>query len=388
MRWSLRIGRIAGIGIYLHATFLLLPIWIGWSYFAVRREWSDALGGVLFAFVLFGIIVLHELGHALTARRFGIPTRDITLLPIGGVARLERMPEAPGQEFLVAIAGPAVNIVLAGLAFGALAGGHQLAGLMDVELVGGSFLVTFVWVNLALAVFNLVPAFPMDGGRVLRALLATRLSYVRATRIASTVGQVLAGLFILVGIMKPLPIWVLIGVFIYLGARQEAAMVELKAALGPATIGQLMITDFRSLTPQDPISKAAEYLMNGWQHDFPVIEGGRLVGMLNRDALVKGIRAGGTVVTVRDAMDGEFPVAGPEEPAHLGMTRLRGAGRRTLAVVEDGRLVGILTTENLGDYLVLRAALEREARTTQPQRAEAGCAPPRIEQPIPGPTGP
>jgi CBS domain-containing protein len=128
--------------------------------------------------------------------------------------------------------------------------------------------------------------------------------------------------------------------------------------------------------------------MNGWQHDFPVIEGGRLVGMLNRDALVKGIRAGGTVVTVRDAMDGEFPVAGPEEPAHLGMTRLRGAGRRTLAVLEDGRLVGILTTENLGDYLVLRAALEREARTTQPQRAEAGCAPPRIEQPIPGPTGP
>jgi len=384
MRWSLRIGRIAGIGIYLHATFLLLPLWVGWNYFGIRRNWSDAIGGVLFAFILFGIIVLHELGHALTARRFGIQTRDITLLPIGGVARLERMPEQPGQEFLVAIAGPAVNVVLAALALAVLAGAHQLAGLMDVELAGGSFLVNLVWVNIALAVFNLVPAFPMDGGRVLRALLATRLSYARATRIASRIGQVLAGLFMLIGVMKPQPIWVLIGLFIYLGASQEAALVELKAALGSATISEIMITEFRALAPQEPISRAAEYLLNGWQYDFPVIDEGRLVGMLNRDALVRSLRTRGAAMWVREAMDREFPVAGPGEAAHVGMTRLRGAGRRTLAVVDDGRLVGILTAENVHDFLVLNAALERETRALNPERAQPGCEPPKIEQPIPG----
>ena len=382
MRWSWRIGRIAGIGIYLHATFLFLPLWIGWRYFTVRQSWSDAVGGILFACVLFGIIVLHELGHALTARRFGISTRDITLLPIGGVARLERMPEKPGQELLVALAGPAVNVFLAALAFGVLAGAHHLAPLMEVNWAGGNLLVNLVWVNVALAVFNLVPAFPMDGGRVLRALLATRLSYVRATRIAARIGQALAGLFVFVGFVEPQPIWVLIGLFIFLGASQEAALVQLKAALGSTTVEQIMISDFRALAPQDSLARAAEFLLNGWQHDFPVVDEGRLVGMLSRDSLVNGLRTKGPVLAVERAMDLQFPVAEPGEAAHVAMTRLRSAGRRTLAVAIGSQLLGVLTTENIADHLALREALHREAEALpEPQ---AGCVPPKIEQPIPG----
>src|SRR5688572_27812912 len=183
MMWSWRVGRIAGIDLYVHPTFMLLLAWVAIVHYLERQRWADAAGGLLFIVTLFGIIVLHELGHALTARRFGIRARDITLLPIGGVARLERMPEDPKQEFLVALAGPAVNVVLAIILFVTLVPISGIAALGNVALVGGQFLSKLIWVNVALALFNLLPAFPMDGGRVLRALLAMRMDYVKATHI-------------------------------------------------------------------------------------------------------------------------------------------------------------------------------------------------------------
>src|ERR1051326_6394055 len=195
MKWSWRIGRIAGIGLYMHVTFLIMLIWVTASYYMVRRNWAEAVVGLLFILALFGIVVLHELGHALTARRFGIRTRDITLLPIGGVARLERMPDDPKEELLVALAGPAVNIVLAALFFAALLVVKGSPWVGNLAAVGGSFVAKLMWVNVGLAVFNLLPAFPMDGGRVLRALLAIRMNHVRATQIAANVGQAMALIF-------------------------------------------------------------------------------------------------------------------------------------------------------------------------------------------------
>ncbi len=231
MKWSWRIGRIAGIDVYVHATFLLLLAWVAISHYLENQRLADAAYGLFFIITLFGIVVLHELGHALTARRFGIRTRDITLLPIGGLARLERMPEAPRQELLVALAGPAVNVALAGMLLAILAFTSELVALNDVKLVGGSFLANLVFVNVALAVFNMLPAFPMDGGRVLRACLAMRMDYVRATQVAANIGQALALMLGFLGLFSNNPFLVFIALFVWMGAAQEASMVQMKAAL-------------------------------------------------------------------------------------------------------------------------------------------------------------
>ena len=228
MKWSWRIGRIAGIDVYVHSTFLLLLAWVAISHYLEHQRLADAAYGLFFIITLFGIVVLHELGHALTARQFGIRTRDITLLPIGGLARLERMPEDPRQELLVALAGPAVNVVLAGVLFAILAFTSGLAALNNVKLVGGSFLANLVAVNVALAVFNLLPAFPMDGGRVLRAFLAMRMDYVRATQVAANIGQALALMLGFIGLSSNNPFLVFIALFVWMGAAQEASMVQMK----------------------------------------------------------------------------------------------------------------------------------------------------------------
>jgi Zn-dependent protease len=197
MRWSFKLGKIAGIDVYVHATFAFLLLWVGYVSFSPRHDVNDVLAGLAFILCLFGIIVLHELGHALTARRYGIKTRDITLLPIGGVARLERMPTDPKQELFVALAGPAVNFVLAGFLFAVLTVVGWKASSIEqlttqLSTFAGNLLVQLFAANLFLAVFNLIPAFPMEGGRVFRAILAMRLDYVRATRIAAEVGQLIA----------------------------------------------------------------------------------------------------------------------------------------------------------------------------------------------------
>jgi len=202
MKWRWRLGEWFGIVVYMHATFLLLIGWVALSHFLAGEGLAEALNGILFILLLFACVVMHEYGHALTARRYGIQTRDITLLPIGGVARLERMPREPGQELWVALAGPAVNVAIAAALFVLieLFEGAAALTMSKVQLVGGDLLPKLMWVNISLAVFNLLPAFPMDGGRVLRALLARRMDYARATRAAASVGQMMAFLFGLWGL--------------------------------------------------------------------------------------------------------------------------------------------------------------------------------------------
>lgn len=268
MKSSWRIGRIAGIDVHLHFTFLILLGWVALSHYLQRQNWQDALSGLAFIIALFTIVVLHELGHALTARRFGIRTRDITLLPIGGVARLERIPEKPRQELLVALAGPAVNVVLAGLLFAVLIVGSELSAAKDVKLVGGHFLAKLMWINVSLAVFNLVPAFPMDGGRVLRAVLAMRMDYTRATSIAASIGQGLAWVFGFIGLFTN-PFLLFIALFVWMGAAQEAGQAQMKSALAGLPVSRVMMTDFRALAPEDTLARAVEHILAGCQQDFP-----------------------------------------------------------------------------------------------------------------------
>ena len=231
MGGSWRIGRIAGIDVFVHPTFLLLLVWVVVTNYLAHDDVMEACRGLIFILALFGVVVLHELGHALTARRYGIRTRDITLLPIGGMARLERIPEDPWQELVVALAGPAVNVVIAGVLFVGLQLGHGLAPMEEAMRGGGGFLQQMFWVNVSLVVFNLLPAFPMDGGRVLRALLAMRLDYVQATQTAAVIGQGVAIIFGFLGLSFNIFL-IFIAIFVWVAGAQEAGLVQLKSALG------------------------------------------------------------------------------------------------------------------------------------------------------------
>lgn len=357
MKWSWRLGRIAGIDVYMHATFLLLLAWVGMSHWLARHDVADVMRGVGFILALFGIVVLHELGHALTARRFGIRTRDITLLPIGGVARLERMPEDPKQELLVALAGPAVNVALAAILFAILVPATTLAQLHEVRLVGGHFLAKMMWVNVSLAVFNLIPAFPMDGGRVLRALLAMRMDYVRATQVAASIGQGLAFVFGFIGLFTN-PFLVFIALFVWMGAAGEAGMVQIKSALGGIPISRAMITEFRTLRPGDSLASAVEHILAGFQQDFPVVdEAGQIVGVLTRADLMKALAQRGQDAPVAEVMQPRFETADPGEMAEQVFARLQDCHCHSLPVVRDGRLVGIVTPDNVAEFLMIQEAL-------------------------------
>jgi len=362
MGWSWRIGRIAGIDVYVHLTFLVLLAWMGLAnYLAGGIE--AAIRGLGLILTLFGIVVLHELGHSLAARRFGIETRDITLLPIGGVARLERMPEEPSQELVVALAGPAVNVALAGgvflLSFGrdVLSVGESFSGL-------GSFISQIFWVNIGLAVFNLLPAFPMDGGRVLRALLAMRMDYVRATQIAAGIGQGMAWLFGLLGLLFN-PFLVFIALFVWIGAAQEASMVQMRAALDGIPVRNAMITDFRTLELDDPLSRAVEHILAGFQQDFPVLENGRPVGVLTRNDLAAGLAQRGPDARVGDVMHRGCATTDPREMLQVAFARLQDQDCHVLPVVQDGRLLGLLTGDNVAEVLMIKEALRTAQRASQ-----------------------
>lgn len=354
MKWSGRIGRVMGIDLYVHVTFLVLLFFVAHQAYRVRGAWVDAFGAVLFVAAFFGVVVLHELGHCLTARRFGIPTRDITLLPIGGVARLERLPERPGQELVIALAGPAVNVVLGALLYALLrapAPGQLLGG---VRLVGGELLVNLFYANALMAVFNLIPAFPMDGGRVLRAVLAWKGDYARATERAATVGQALAWAFGSIALFKQNWWLLIIAVFVVLGAEAESDFVRTRAALARVRVGDLMIREFRVLAPDEPLSRAVALAVGGFQQDFPVLAGDRVVGVLTRRRLLAGLARGNDRAPVSAFMVREFSTASAGESAAEAFQRLQNSDCQAMPVLEQGRLVGLLTADQLGEHLLVR----------------------------------
>jgi len=372
--WSWKLGRIAGIDVYVHATFALLLLWVGFVNYAPRQSLADALAGLAFILCLFAVVVLHELGHALTARRYGIKTRDITLLPIGGVARLERMPSDPTQELLVALAGPAVNVVLAGLLFAVLAARGWAVGSVEqlaaeLSTFGGNLLLQLFVANVFLALFNLLPAFPMDGGRVLRALLAMRMDYVKATRIAAGVGQMMAVLFGIVGLLGN-PFLLIIALFVWVGAAAEAGMVQFKAGLAGVPVERAMVREFATLTPDDTLAAASRRVIDGFQHDFPVAAGGAVVGVLTRDGLLAGLAAAGPDGRVGDFMRTDFQTADPREMVEPVVKRLKSDGCPVLPVVRDGALVGLLTPDNIAEMVMIREAVRGRPVPTMPAPVE------------------
>ena len=368
MKWSWRIGKLAGIELRVHATFVLLLAWLALVYFRATGTIGGVASGIAFTLALFVSVVLHELGHALVARRYGVPTRDITLLPIGGVARLEYIPEKPRAELSIALAGPMVTAALALVVFAVLR-------LLSVPLVFAprargvdAVAVQLMWANVTLLVFNLLPAFPMDGGRVLRALLALRMDYVRATRIAARAGQIFALFFGIVGLMYD-PVLVVIALFVWVAAVAESGAVEMHSSLAGVDVERVMIRDARTLAPEDPLSTALAHVLDGFQQDFPVVRGGAVVGVLTRSALLAGVAKHGVASPVELSMDRSFAAAEPGEPVERAVARLHAAHCQTMPVVSGGLLRGVLTLENVGEFVAIAAALRKA-----PPKVAAGAA--------------
>ena len=369
LRWSWKLVTIAGIDVYVHGTFLLLLAFVAFSDLMAGEGAAAIVRGTLLILAVFTTVVLHEFGHALTARRFGVRTRDITLLPIGGVARLEQMPDKPRQQLLVALAGPAVNLSIALLLFGLVRLLNAPADIEAVRHAGGPFLTQLMWINVSLAVFNLLPGYPMDGGRILRALLAMRMAPERATQTAARVGQGVAVLFGLVGLFAS-PLLMVIAVFVWLGAKAEHSASTVKVALTGLSVRHGMITDFKSVSPTDPLSRAVDLTLAGFQQDFPVMDGSRAVGVLTHSDVLKGLaeRGANVNVTVEQAMRGAIETVSPSEALDGALMRLHQGECRVLIVVENEKVVGLLTVGNIGELLALEAA----GHKTGISAAEAG----------------
>lgn len=356
MKWVYTIGRIGDTEVKVHLTFMLFLIW--WAVGGYQQAGvSGAFAAALWLLAVFGCILLHEFGHIFTARQFGVRTPDVILLPIGGVARLERIPEEPKQELLIAIAGPAVTAAIALVLFGVIWLSGNDAGLGDLS-PSRPFLSLLMNVNVYLLLFNLIPAFPMDGGRVLRALLASRMGLVRGTRVAATLGQVLAGVGGLYAITIGHPLAVLVAFFVFLGASAEAEAVETRAAGDGLLVSHMMVTNFRTIPVYATLAEAVDLLLSGEQREFPVVDNnGRIEGILTRDNLIRGLSKLGPAGLITDAMTQEVPLVAPTLGFQDALERLRSSRLPALPVVDQGGgLIGLLTSDNIADLLLVQRA--------------------------------
>jgi Zn-dependent protease/CBS domain-containing protein len=357
MSWSFPIGRLFGSEVRVHVTFFLLLAWIAIAHYQ-QGGTQAAVEGVAFILALFACVIAHEFGHALTARRYGIRTPDITLLPIGGLARLERMPEKPAQEILVALAGPAVNVVIAAVLILALKSSFNLEALQQLDNPRVSFLMRLASVNIFLVIFNLIPAFPMDGGRVFRAVLAIWYPRRQATNIAAKVGQALAFGFGFLGLVGGNPLLIFIAIFVYLAATAEAQMVGLQDVSRHLGVGDAMITRFEALGPQASIGDAAELLLETTQHEFPVVDGaGKLRGILTRNAMVAALSKTGANTPVIEAMTADVPTVSSMSRLEGALKLLQQQGVPAVGVVDrNGKLIGYITSENVGELMMVEQA--------------------------------
>jgi Zn-dependent protease/CBS domain-containing protein len=356
MRWSLHIGSLGGTEIRIHVTFLLFLIWLGAIYY--RQGGTDAaVQGTIFIVLIFLCVLLHELGHVFAARRYGVQTRDVTLWPFGGIASMERMPEKPSQELVVALAGPAVNVVIAAALL--LWIGPQLnpENLTQIDNPAVSMAAKVAGANIILVLFNMIPAFPMDGGRVLRALLAMRMGNARATELAASIGQGFAILFGALGIFYN-PMLIIIAVFIFLAASGEAAQAQLRAVAQGALVSDAMITEFQSLGTNASVNDAADALIRTTQTDFPVVDGaGRLRGVLTRDAMIKALKERGPDTPVLEVMQSDVPTVSARAKLDTALRSLMQRGRPVVGVTDaQDRLIGLLTVENLGEMMMVHSA--------------------------------
>lgn len=357
MKWSLYLGKIAGIKVFIHWTFLILLGWIGVSGAMEGQNTSEITWSMIFILSAFACITLHELGHALAARRYGISTSDITLLPIGGVARLQSMPKKPAEELVVALAGPLVNVLIAILLFLVLPKGNPFTDMGQFARVDrDNFLVVLFSFNVIIPLFNMIPAFPMDGGRVLRALLAFRLDRVKATRIAAKLGQLMAMLFVFAGFMGN-PFLIFIGLFIFLGAEAEYQATAEEASLAGHRVSDVLMKQYISIDQSEHLRTAVDAMLNGQCRIFLVTSGLEIVGSLNRDQIIAALMSKGSDVTVGEVMNSDVCFLHPETSLTEAYSMMKTKGDNLYPVTDDGKLEGVLDLENIMEYVMVQNAL-------------------------------
>jgi len=383
MKWSLKIGRVAGIGLYVHWTFTLLIAFVAWLYYNQGQSWQAAAWGVALVLAVFVCIILHELGHALTAKRFGIKTRDITLLPIGGMARLERMPEDPKQELLVALGGPVVTLVIAAVLAAVVFIGWGPAGLVDIQAVGGNFLTKLALVNAFLLGFNVLPAFPMDGGRVLRATLHFYMDYVQATQIAARAGQMMAIFFGIAAIFWGFnPILLIIAIFVFFGAKGEERLAITRTLCRNVPVRKAMISNYATLHPGDTLQRAVDELLAGDQRDFPVADDGQLRGVLTRQALLGALASHGPEVRLGDLDLPTYRTVDEDSTLDRELEAMQSGRETVVPVMREGRFVGLLSLDNIEEWIMVESARRQpHVRRGEPRRqrqsgGEEGAASP------------
>ncbi|HEY2800958.1 MAG TPA: site-2 protease family protein [Chthoniobacterales bacterium] len=362
MRWSFSIGRIAGIDLKVHGTFFLLLAWIGFIYYREGGT-AAAIDGLIFILLIFLCVVLHEFGHALAARRYGIKTRDITLLPIGGLARLERMPDNPREEVVVALAGPAVNIIIAAALSIVIGLTSGVPSPEMMEHTGVPLALRLFTVNIWLVLFNMIPAFPMDGGRVFRALLAMRMNYARATQVAAKTGQGIAFIFFIIGLWWN-PLLLLIAVFVYFGAGSELAVAEMRSLSKDLRVSAAMVTQFQSLPPDATLHEAVEALLSTSQHEFPITDNeGKIHGILTRDDMIAALRKSGANTPVTEVMRTQIPAVTESMLFEKAFAVMQECRCPALPVLDStSRLVGLFTPENVGEMIMVQSALGARGR--------------------------
>lgn len=388
MRGAFQIARLFGIPVQIHWTFGLMLLGIAYLSYSRGLDWSGTAQITLFFVALFVCVVFHEFGHALTARRFGVNTRDIILSPIGGVARLDRLPDTPFQEFLVAVAGPVVNI---GIALGVLPyillqpqTRQQLFNVFDpnsnVFFIHLSFLDYFFFgiflLNITLAGFNLLPAFPMDGGRILRALLSLRLGRIRATRLATYVGQAIAVLFILWGIFDGNLLIPFIGLFVFITAAGENRMVQMDGILEQHQVKDIVRRFYTRIYLQDTMERPVEELTHGLEHNFLVFdEWQNLAGTLSEDQLMKAVRKKdfGSPVSLYLHRGSEGLL--PADDLRSAVQKLQSNEVGILPVYEGGELIGVVDTQSINNFLAIQQQRQRQGKkkSSAPRLARKGA---------------
>jgi len=357
MSWSIKLFRIRGIEVKVHLTFLLILVWAAYRWgISQGKGWEGALFGVVVTLLLFVCVTLHEFGHSFQALRFGIPVKDITLWPFGGLAQIERIPEDPKQELRIAIAGPLVSLAVA-LVLILLSLVVNIQGWMSVDRLYQALgdvsweglLAYLVISNLMLALFNLVPAFPMDGGRMLRAFLAMRMDHGRATKLAIGIGQALAWVLGLWGFVSGSYTLIFVAVFVYMAAGQEGRTVQVKDILGDVRVGRVMSRQVETLASDDPLDVAVEFTLHTLQADFPVVENERLVGFLDEKDLLAGLKGADSERRVGQAMRRDYVAVSADASLFEVQQQMSSARLRAVPVTDGDRLVGMLTLADVNE---------------------------------------
>lgn len=362
MKWSFKIGRAFGIQLRVHITFFLIVIWAAYVWgVSYGHGTPGAIYGSLMILLLFVCVVIHELSHSRMAQYYGAEVESITLLPIGGLALLKKMPEDPRKEMWVSVVGPLSNVLIAALlallllAIPGKAAPETAEEFLDLVTglsLRGAVIYLFS-INIMLALFNLIPAFPLDGGRVLRSILAQHMPFPRATRVAVITGQLFAVFLAISGLWLGAWIWILIAIFIYMGADAEGSRAEMKTVLSRLKVADAVTGKMKVLAPEQSLGEVVAFMLHSYQEDFPVLREGKLVGVLTHADLIKGLDRGGPQLPVSEAMETSFPVVSPDAPFSEVYDKISETRVKAVPVVDEGRLLGMVTLEHLSQVFML-----------------------------------